>query len=58
MKKRRQRKNCPECIYWWFNRTAHGCNKNPERDTYTSMTLPEDPKEREWCSDMKKKKRK
>ncbi len=56
MKKKRQRKNCPECIYQ--TPKTSGCIKNPEQDTYTSMTLPEDPKEREWCTDMKKRKTK
>ncbi|MHA1815238.1 MAG: hypothetical protein ACTSX1_04480 [Candidatus Heimdallarchaeaceae archaeon] len=55
--KRRKRKNCPECRYWWFNRITHGCNKNPERLTYTSITLP-DVGEREFCPDMMKRKKK
>ena len=56
MKKRRQRKNCPQCIY--LTGLAGGtCGKNPERDTYSIHTLPEEPKEREWCTDMKKRKK-
>jgi hypothetical protein len=55
MKKKRQRKNCPQCIY--LAGLAGGtCAKNPERDIYTIHTLPEEPKEREWCTDMKKRK--
>ena len=52
-KEKRKRKNCPECRYWKFSRVSHSCTKNPERPTYTSLTLPENPAEREWCVDMK-----
>ena len=55
MKKKRKRKNCPECIY--LSPIAGGCNKNPERETYNIYTLPVDPKDREWCPDMKKRKK-
>ncbi|MHA1816729.1 MAG: hypothetical protein ACTSX1_12030 [Candidatus Heimdallarchaeaceae archaeon] len=55
MKKKRQRKNCPECIYLGGNSGA--CLKNPERDTYNVHTLPEEMKEREWCPDMKKRRK-
>jgi hypothetical protein len=55
MKRKRQRKNCPACIYLSPKKGA--CMKNPERSTYTSITLPENPKEREWCTGMKKRKK-
>ena len=55
-KKARKRKNCPVCRYWWFNRTTHGCIKNPERLTYTSLTIEPKTKDRDWCEDMKKRK--
>jgi hypothetical protein len=55
MKKKRQRKNCPQCIYQIPSNKA--CSKNPEWDTYTKHTLPEDPKDREWCTEMKKRKK-
>jgi len=55
--KKRKRKNCPECRYWWHDRMTHGCLKNPERTTYASFDLP-DPKDREWCTDMMKRKKK
>lgn len=54
--KKRMRKNCPACRYWWFNRQTHGCTKNPERLTYTSLTLEPKTKDRDWCSDMKRRK--
>lgn len=57
VKKRRKRKNCPECQYWWFNRRSHGCLKDNDRFTYTSLTLPIETKDREWCLDMKKRKK-
>ena len=53
MKKKRRRKNCPACLYQ--NPKKFGCTKNPERETYTKFDLPKDIKDREWCSDMKKK---
>jgi len=56
MKRKRQRKNCPECVYQ--SPKTKGCVKNPERETYTKLTLPEDMKEREWCTDMKKRRKK
>lgn len=58
MKKKRKRKNCPECRFWRFSRQSHSCSKNPERLTYTSLTLPDDIKDREWCTDMMKRKKK
>ncbi len=54
-KQRRQRKNCPVCIY--LNSKNGACTKNPEKNTYSIHTLPEDQKEREWCQDMKKRKK-
>jgi len=57
MKKRRQRKNCPECIYWRYSRMSHSCSKNPERTTWTSFDLPPDKKDWGWCPDMKKRKK-
>jgi hypothetical protein len=56
MKAKRKRKNCPECRYWWHDRMRHGCLKNPERLTYASFDLP-DAKDREWCTDMMKRKK-
>lgn len=55
---KRKRKNCPECRYWWFDRQRYGCTKNPERHTYTSLALPDKTTEREWCTDMMKRKKK
>jgi hypothetical protein len=54
---KRLRKNCPECRYWKSSRRSHSCTKNPERPTYTSLTLPDKPSEREWCTDMKKRRK-
>lgn len=56
-KRKRQRKNCPECIYWRFSRMSHSCSKNPERPTWTSFDLPPDKKDWGWCPDMKKRKK-
>jgi len=56
MQRKRQRKNCPVCIYQTPSTGA--CVKNPERETYTKHTLPDEPKDREWCTDMKKRKKK
>ena len=54
MNKKRQRKNCPQCMYL---AGSGACSKNPERHTYNIHTLPEVMKEREWCVDMKKRKK-
>jgi len=56
-KKRRQRKNCPECKFWRFSRMSHSCSKNPEWSTWTSFDLPPDKKDWGWCPDMKKRKK-
>lgn len=55
MKKRRQRKNCPECRY--YNKKYRSCLKNPERETYLFLDLPDNLKEREWCPDMTEKRK-
>jgi len=55
--KKKQRKNCPECRYWRHSRRNYSCTKNPERMVYNPQTLPEDPNEREWCLDMKKRRK-
>jgi len=34
-----------------------GCNKNPEKETYSKLTLPKETKEREWCTDFMKRKK-
>jgi hypothetical protein len=55
MKKKKYRKNCPECLYQIPKSGA--CQKNPERQTYSIWTLPTDSKDREWCPDMKKRRK-
>lgn len=35
----RQKRNCPSCQHWWFNRIKRGCDLGADRRTNTTFDL-------------------